>query len=184
MKNRKKKIDTILKPQDDPLGQYFRIGRDLNDTTEKFKEDIAPLIGHIVQKFNSLNANLEVAICDLFSKRSHELGAIVLCKMSYQDKVKLLDVFLKEREFNEKKRGDLKSYLIDVGECRNAVIHALYESDDESYFYSELKKGKMRLEERYIKITPEGLEEIKDLIDFVIEIFDQYEDEWSGVYDN
>ena len=164
------------------LGQYFYENHDLENDSEEFLDETAPLIGYIVHYFNSLEQTLDHAICEKVSDRTDQPGAIIIHKLSYSAKVDLFYRMIRSMELAfGKDLPSFNSLIQDLRKCgtlRNAVVHADWNHVNEDGFtYVKLDFNKDGLKQHYWQFTAESLMDIIKLISETNLAFDKYEDE-------
>lgn len=151
------------------LGQYICTNHELEDSSDEFLEETAPLIGYLVHNFNALDAALNSCICELINDRSDTKGAIVIHKMNFSAKVDLFYRLVRSMEIvTEKTLPSFSNFIEDLKRCamyRNAVIHAEWDSLDENgYTYVKMTFEKNGMQQQYWQFTAESLNSINDLI--------------------
>jgi hypothetical protein len=171
-----------MKSKDILIGQYAFETKNLGGPSEEFLEETAPLIGYVVHSFNTLEQELNSAICDLFFDDSHTLGLLVICRMNYAAKVDLFKRLLLDRQdaigntmpcfetFFQK--------LGEAGQLRNTVVHADWESaHDDGYTQCKVKMNRKGMQHEYVQFSPESLQDIITLIEETTEMFETYDEE-------
>jgi hypothetical protein len=126
------------------LGQYIFENHNFDGTPDEFLEQTAPLIGYLVHNFNSLDDQLNRAICTRINERTDEPGAIIIHKMSFSAKVDLFNNLIRSFELAaEKTIPSFKTFINNLKTCgtlRNAVVHAEWENMNENGFtYVKMK---------------------------------------------
>ena len=169
------------------VGQYAFETKNLEGASEEFLKKTAPLIGHIVHSFNTLEDFLNSAICQLISNRSDGPGLLVIHKMNYSAKVELFKRFLVDLQNTCEKSitcsADLLAKLTEAGKLRNMVVHAEWESaHDDGYVLCRCEINTKGIHHEYIQFTPESLRKIRILIDETCEMFDKYDEELEELY--
>jgi hypothetical protein len=169
-----------------PINQYAFETKNLDGPNEEFLEKTAPLIGYIVHSFNTLEEQLNSAICELFIDDMDWLGLQVIYKRNYADKVDLFKRLLIEEQNCLGKMSifeKLISNLTEAGKLRNMVVHADWESaHDDGYTLCKLIINTKGIHHEYVQFTPESLESILNLINETCEMFDQYDEEKQELY--
>jgi hypothetical protein len=116
------------------LRQYIYDNHNYDGSIDNFLEETAPLIGHIVHSFNSLDSQLNSTICGLINDRTDSLGATVIYKMTFASKIDLFSRLVKTMEVvYDGTLLSFKQLAEDLRKCanlRNAVIHAEWENLD------------------------------------------------------
>jgi hypothetical protein len=171
MKSKQKKVD-----------QYIYHEVDDHEKIEVFLQKTAPLIGHIVHRFNTLEECLNLEICQWLNTRTDTFGLIVLHKMNYSAKVDLLKrfciVYQRDCQITMPTAEKLISNLNEAGRLRNAVVHAEWENTDfDGYTHVNIKFNKEGFTQEYIQFTEVSLTAILNLIDETIDLFDDLDDE-------
>lgn len=151
-----------------------------------FIEETAPLIGYIVQSFNSLEQSLNNAICKLLSDRSDETGLLVLHNMPYSSKVDLFSRFSKNLHTatgtSQENLKVLINNLKESARLRNAVVHADWENTDyEGYTFVKVKSEQDGLHQEYYQFTGDALEKIDEFLDKTESELWDYEDERDNI---
>jgi hypothetical protein len=170
-----------------PINQYAFETKNLEGPADEFLERTAPLIGHIVYSFNTLEEMLNSSICELLFDDYDGFGLQVIYKRSYADKVDLFKRILLEHQNAINKKmpifEELVSKLSEAGELRNLVVHADWESaHDDGYTLCKLKINKNGIQHEYVQFSPESLENILKLINDTYEMFDSYEEQRAELY--
>ena len=128
-----------------------------------------PEIGLIVMYFNGLEKLLDTILCGMFSDRADSLGLIVLQNMQYSAKVNLFsrlsdDLHLAIRtlpcEYEK-----LLDRLREAAKLRNIVVHADWENtDEEGYTYVNIRFSDGGMEQEYVQLSKDALEEIVEKV--------------------
>jgi hypothetical protein len=155
---------------------------------EKFLEKTAPLVGKVVQKFNSLERELNSAICSMFSDDYDPMGLVVICGMTYSQKVNLLERLLKHdlRMMGKKDEwfDDLFLKLQRAGKLRNVVVHADWQSSEEDgNTPSSMKLKHGVLQQEFFNFTPKTLRDIIREIDKAKRLMEEFEDKTAKLMD-
>lgn len=171
-----------IKKENKRLGQFIFDNHDFDGTSDEFLEKTAPLIGYVVHTFNSLDEQLNSVICERISNRTDGPGALIICKMSFSEKVDLFNRLVKSLELAcNREIPSFKSLISNLRKCatlRNAVIHAEWENmNDKKYVYVKMSFDKDGLIQHYWQFTPDSLEQIIDFINDTYLSFDIYEEE-------
>ena len=87
-----------MKIKSKPVDQYVYHEMDDHDKIEAFLEKTAPLIGQIVNRFNTLEECLNLEICQWLNDGNDTFGLIVLHKLNYSSKVDLVKRFCSSYE--------------------------------------------------------------------------------------
>src|SRR6186997_643037 len=141
------------------LGQYINENHNYEGSIDEFLEETAPVIGRVVHSFNSLDAQLNSSICSIINDRADEIGAVVIYKMTFSNKIELFFRLVKSIELAF---GDtlpsFQKLIEDLKKCaslRNAVVHAEWENlDAEGYTYVKLNFDKDGMKQHYWQFTP------------------------------
>jgi len=174
-----------MKTKEKILEQYLYHGTDDNqENIDSFLKKTAPLIGYIIQRFNTLEKSLDSVLCFILHKGTDEFGLLIINKMSFSAKVELLDRFSTQfQNIIDAKIPvfkDIITNLREVGKLRNAVAHSDWESTDfEGYTYKNLKISSKGIIQEYIQFTPESLKKILSKISETNLLFDEYDYEWN-----
>lgn len=113
------------------LEQYDYIN---DDYFEKAIGRYSSIIGEFFMNFSYLEHELEIAIADIVSTRSHDLGYLFITKIDrMSDKIDLFYKYYKmfEHHCTNTKRTNLKEIvdmLISISEFRNNLAHAKWQS--------------------------------------------------------
>jgi hypothetical protein len=162
------------------FAQFLREEVRYEETSQDFLDKTAPLIGYIVHSFNRLEIALDDLICQFISSKADLFGAAAICGMSYSQKTELFSRLIREKERHIgslKITADFIAGLKDAGTLRNLVVHTEYENSKDGYFYSNLKSKKGELRELHVQVTVKGLIEIKEFIDSIWEMIDDFEEQ-------
>jgi len=170
-----------MKSKHIPIGQYAFETKNLDGPSEEFLEETAPLIGYVVHSFNTLEEQLNSAICEFICERSDSMGLLVIYKMSYSARLDLFKRFLDDLQICLEKKepwfDELIRKLEQAGKLRNMVVHADWESaHDDGYTLCKLKMNSKGLQHEYVQFTPESLWNIITLIDETTGMFDTFEE--------
>ena len=164
------------------LGQYIFENHAFDGTPDNFLEETAPLIGYVVHHFNSLDEQLNSAICALINDRTDEPGSIIIHKMNFSAKVDLLNNLVRSFEFAcEKSIPIFKTLTNNLKECatlRNAVIHAEWENiNEKGYTYVKMSFNNNGMHQHYWQFTPKSLEDVISFIHKTYMMFEKYHDQ-------
>ena len=175
----------MLKKKQRKLIQHLEHSFELQDYNT-FLEETAPLIGYIVQSFNSLEQSLNNAICKFLSDRSDEKGLLVLHNMPYSSKVDLFARFSKSlhtaTETSQENLIELIKNLKESARLRNAVVHADWENTDyEGYTFVKIKSELDGLHQEYYQFTVAALNKIDKFLDKTEKELWAYEDEKDNI---
>jgi hypothetical protein len=178
-----------MKKKNIPINQYAFETKNLDGPNEEFLENTAPLIGYVVHSFNTLEELLNGAICELFFDDMDWLGLHVIYKRNYSDKVDLFKRLLIEEQNGLGKKMPMFekfiSNLTEAGKLRNMVVHADWESaHDDGYTLCKLIINTKGIQHEYVQFTQESLESILKLINETSEMFDQYLEERSDMFNS
>jgi uncharacterized protein YutE (UPF0331/DUF86 family) len=163
------------------LGQYIFENHNFPGTVGEFLEQTAPLIGYLVHNFNSLDEQLNRAICERVNDRTDEPGAIIIHKMNFSAKVDLFNNLVRSMEIAfESTIPNFKTLIERLKKCatlRNAVVHAEWENmNEKGYTYVKMSFNDNGMQQHYWQFTPESLENIIEYIQETNSLFDLYED--------
>lgn len=128
-----------------------------------------PEIGLIVMYFNGLEKLLDTILCGMFSDRADSLGLIVLQNMQYSAKVNLFsrlsdDLHLAIHTIPSEYEK-LLDRLREAAKLRNIVVHADWENtDEEGYTYVNIRFSDGGMEQEYVQLSIDALEEIVEKI--------------------
>lgn len=139
------------------------------DKSADYIEKALPIIGVVVMYFNSLERALDSVLCQNFTDRSDSMGLIVLKNLTYSTKVDLFVRFCDDFHFaSSSVVGGYEKLIADLresGRLRNLVVHANWESTDESgYTYVKMKISKIGMQQEYVQFTVASLNKIAELI--------------------
>lgn len=139
------------------------------DKVWEYLDESLPSIGLIVMYFNGLEKLLDQMLCEMFTERSDRIGLIVLQNMPYSSKVNLFNRFSNElhSDLDEIPRSyeKLLDKLREAARLRNIVVHADWENtDDDGYTYVNIKFSDNGMEQEYIQLSPDSLENIVSTI--------------------
>jgi uncharacterized protein YutE (UPF0331/DUF86 family) len=169
------------------LGQYIFDNHNFDGTADEFLEQTAPLIGYLVHNFNSLDEQLNRAICERINDRTDEPGAIIIHKMNFSAKVELFNNLIRSFELAaEKTMPSFKSFISNLRRCgtlRNAVVHAEWENmNEKGYTYVKMRFSNNGMQQHYWQFTPESLVDIITFIQDTFEMFEKYDEEIQELY--
>lgn len=102
-------------------------------------DSLKEIIGDIVLSFNDLDDTLERCICELLNSSSDEMGYLLVCDMSFEQRLNVynrlvLNILSYNKKENDHKINRLKEVIKGVKECqtsRNNLIHNIRFSCDE-----------------------------------------------------
>ena len=164
------------------FGQYYFDNHEFDESTDDYFEKTAPIIGYLIQAFNSLDAALNSELCMRINDRTDRTGAIIIHKMPFSTKVDLFNN-LTNSMINDC-MGEMPSFkkfvenLKKCAELRNAVVHAEWDKlDDKGYTYVKVQFDKNGLQQHYYQFTPESLMNAVEFIYSTYKMFDLYEAE-------
>lgn len=168
-----------MKTKEKLLDQYLWHEEEDYDKIDDFLKETAPLIGSVIQHFNTLEKLLDSELCFLINDRTDEFGLLIINKMSYASKVDLLDRFSTQFQISLDVKIPVFEIIIrklkEVGGLRNAVVHADWKSTDyEGYTYKNLKINSKGMIQEYVQFTPESLELILSEISETELLFEDY----------
>jgi hypothetical protein len=171
------------------LGQYIFENHDFNGTPDDFLNLTAPLIGYMVHIFNSLDEQLNSAICTLINDRTDEPGAIIIHKMSYSSKVELFNnLVISIQNAFEKEISSFNALIENLKKCgalRNAVVHADWDNMNEKGFtYVKMSFTKKGIQQHYWQFTPDSLNTAINFIRQTYLDFEKYDDEKQEMYNS
>jgi len=171
-----------MKSKSIPVGQHITHEIDTPSKVDKFLTKTAPLIGHIVHRFNSLEECLNLSLCGWLHSGTDTFGLIVLHKMSYSSKVDLLKrfciVYQNDCKIKLPSFEILIQNLNEAGRLRNAVVHAEWENTDfNGYTHVHIRFNRDGFSQEYIQFTTKSLRSIIKLINSTIKLLDKLEDE-------
>jgi hypothetical protein len=163
------------------LGQYIFENHNFDGTVDEFLEQTAPLIGYLIHNFNSLDEQLNRAICLQINDRTDEPGAIIIHRMNFSAKVDLFNNLVHSIELAyESTIPNFKSLIEGLKKCatlRNAAVHAEWENmNAKGYTYVKMTFNNDGIQQHYWQFTPESLENIIEIIQETYSMFDYYED--------
>ncbi len=139
-----------------------------------------PLVGMVVMHFNVLEKQIDSAICEAISDRSDSMGLLVLHGMQYNSKVEMFKRFCEDLHLcvpdgAPQEYEGVIDYLTEAARLRNLVVHAdWFNTDKEGYTYSRLKLTKGGMQQEYVQLTPNSLEEIVERILVAQSALDRY----------
>ncbi len=173
---RMKKLDKTTKK----LGQFIDDNHLLDADDEIFFKKSALRIGLIVHGFNSLDALLNSTICQLINEEDDKLGAVIICKQTFTNKVdlfdRLIDLYENECGGTVPTRKQLIEDLKECAKLRNAVVHAEWDStDDVGNTYTRMYTTQKGLHQEYYQFTPEALEKIDMFVHDTYILFDKFD---------
>lgn len=175
---------TPKKSEPRELGQFLFETINCDNADEKFLEKTAPLIGKVVQKFNSLERELNSAICSWFIDDYDPLGLVIICGITYGAKVHLLERLIKhdlhmmgkkEKWFNE-----LFQKLQNAARLRNVVVHADWHSSEENgNTPSSVKVKDGTVQQEFFNFTQRSLKTIIREINNVSSLLEKFKDKYT-----
>ena len=176
-----------MKKRQVPVEQYSYETKNIMGPSQKYLDKTAPLIGYIVHSFNSLEECLNDTICDLFFDDSHALGLQAIYKRTYADKVDLFKRLIIDIQTGTDKTmpvfEELIASLIAVGQLRNMVIHADWQSaHDDGYTLCKVKMSASGLQQEYVQFTVRSLKKILSLTNKTHRLFDKYIQQLPDLY--
>lgn len=168
-----------MKRRSRPVDQFFWHEIEDEDKAQSYLNDALPLIGHIVMHFNGLEADLNRLICGYISDRSDEKGLIVLHRMQYAAKLELFERFTDDyhrvASLKIPQYDGLAEKLREGGRLRNMVVHADWEAtEDDGYTFVRVKITESGLEQEYVQLSGESLEQVFKTIMETRRLLDEY----------
>lgn len=100
---------------------------------EKYREKYSSLIGSFLISFSSLENEINFAIIQTIHDRSHDMGYIVIEKLTTNNKIDLLykmyAPLAKWKGGNESKKwNEIKNELVALNQFRNKIVHANWQT--------------------------------------------------------
>ena len=144
---------------------------------EKVVDRYSPLIGLFLVNFSILEQELNLAVADLIRDRSHEMGFLIIEKLTTSNKIELFyKMYVRLESFKDKKNKDMLNQITKQLESlnifRNNIVHANWQSLTKDGFVRT--KIVVDNQEGYVKfkkveITPkiirQKIKEIEKLVD-------------------
>jgi hypothetical protein len=125
------------------LDQYLYHEIENEEESQKYLDNILPLIGYVVMYFNGLEKDLDKVICENFTDRTDYIGLLVLHNLKYSTKIDLFKRFCDG--FHQMKQKIIAGYedlirdLREAGRLRNLIVHSDWENTvDDGYTYVKL----------------------------------------------
>jgi len=159
------------------LDQYdFTDGEHLEKVADKY----ASPIGLFLINFSVLEQELNLAIADFISDRAHEMGYVVIEKLTTSNKIDLFyKMYVRLESFKNKKNKEvlnkISEQLESLNTFRNNIVHANWQSLEKSGFVRTkivvdnqegfVKFRKVRITPKIIKQKMGEIEKLTDLID-------------------
>ena len=168
-----------MKTKRKPLDQYLYHEIEDESKVEAYLEDALPLVGKIVMTFNGLESALDSILCGHITDRTDSVGLLVLHKMPYGAKVGLFKRFSDDLQLMMRKTipsyPDLVANLKNAGHLRNLVVHADWEStEDDGFTFVSVKISQKGMEQEYVQLSKDSLEQIIKTIDSTRSQLDLY----------
>lgn len=159
----------MLKSKRIPFQQHLYHEIEDEEKAAEYANKLESSIGAVVMNFSGMEANLNAALCEMFTDRTDSTGLLVLHKMNYLAKVELFKRFCDDFHLGvDKTPSDYENLihnLKEAGRLRGLVVHADWEStDEEGYTFVSLKINKQGMEQEYLQFSEESLEKIVELI--------------------
>ncbi|TFB07993.1 hypothetical protein E3V08_06155 [Candidatus Atribacteria bacterium MT.SAG.1] len=151
-----------------------------DDYIDKVFDKYSQLIGWFLIEFSRLEHDFNLVIAEFFGDDYHEIGYIVIKKLSFLNKIELFyDLYLgpvsfsKKNKQNQERLLDIKNRLNSINTFRNRVVHANWSSLNKDGFVRTKiitdSQGDGVIKFERIKITPKiikkNIAEINKLID-------------------
>ena len=162
----------------DELDQFdFSDGEHLEKVVDKY----SPLIGLFLVNFSILEHELNLAIADFISDRAHEMGFVVIEKLTTSNKIELFyKMYVRLESFNDKKNKEIldkiRKQLELLNLFRNSIVHANWQSLTKDGFVRtkivvDSQEGyvKFKKVEITLKIIRQKIKETEKLTDQVYE---------------
>lgn len=155
------------------------------DKVWEYLDESLPNIGLIVMYFNGLESLLDQMLCEMFTERTDRTGLIVLQNMQYSSKVNLFSRFSNELHLSLNEAPPSYEKLLDklreAARLRNIVVHADWENtDDDGYTYVNIKFSENGMEQEYVQLSAESLENI---VDTVLDVRKRLGEYWDAKQD-
>ncbi len=176
-----------MKSKKIPLEQFSFLTKNLEDNNEEFLELISSHVGHLIFEFNLLEERLTSFIWFLISDRSDSKGVLLTHNMTYSAKVDLFNRYssymqkIVDKELSTHKRmiEDLK----ESGRLRNMVVHAEWNTVDlEGFAFTKFRFKENDIIQEFSQLDENSLIKIRNLIIETHNLFDEYQEEYSGLY--
>ncbi|MGB6882079.1 MAG: hypothetical protein WBD86_02170 [Microgenomates group bacterium] len=173
----------MTKKQDsyDELEQYVYSSGEL---LEKVLSKYCPLIGLFLVNFSVLEQDLNIAIADFIYDDNHEVGFVIIEKLSMLNKIELFyKMYVRLEYFKKKKNKEtlnkIKTQLETLNTFRNNIVHA----DWQSLTKEGLVRTKIMVDNqegyvkfKKIKITPRIINQKIQETDKLIELIEEYKE--------
>lgn len=132
--------------------------------------------------FNTLEKQIDAAVCEVFSDRSDAIGLLILHGMQYSAKVdlykRLCDDLHHDAGKIPPKFVNLIEQLKEAARLRNLVVHADWNNTDaEGYTYTRMVLSNKGMKQEYAQLTGESLEKILEDFELIGNQLDEYKDE-------
>jgi len=171
------------------LDQYDFIDDEyFNKALSKYGE----LIGHFLMHFSALEHILNVAIAEIISGVTHEIGYTIIETMGMRNKIELfyklynkhLTATREQKEDLKEDLEEIKNALIETNEFRNLIAHANWQTIEENgtirvKFVSDRSTGWIKF--KNVVIKPE---DILDQINAIIELTEKIDDCCENILNN
>jgi hypothetical protein len=139
------------------------------------------LIGHLLMHFSVLEHELNVAIAEMISGRTHEIGYAIMERMAMRNKIelfyKLYNMYATAMGEQKEDLEKIKNALIEINDFRNLIAHANWltiqnNGSVRTKFISDKNTGWIKF--KNIVIKPEDIlaqiEAIQDLTEKIDEL--------------
>lgn len=158
------------------LDQYdYSDGEYLEKIADKYTEPI----GLFLINFSILEQDLNIAVADFISDRAHEMGFVVIEKLTTANKIELFyKMYVRLESFKDKKNKEvlnkIRDQLQELNSFRNNLVHAKWQSlAKDGYVQTKIvvdnQEGFVKF--RRVQVTPkiikQRIKEIKKLIDLI-----------------
>jgi hypothetical protein len=158
-----------MKAKSKPFEQHLYHDVFGEEDSQKYLEELLPIIGEVVMCFNGLESELDSMICEVLHDGSDALGLIVLHKMNYGTKVDLFkrfnDDLFQKTEIEISNYNKIINNLKECGRLRNLVVHADWENTDtDGFTYVKLRINKDGMKQEYVQFSKDSLHEINQLV--------------------
>jgi len=151
---------------------------------EKVVDKYVPQIGLFLVNFSILEQELNLAVADFISDRAHELGFVVIERLTTSNKIGLFyKMYVRLESFKDKKNkvvlNQISKQLEALNIFRNNIVHANWQSLTKNGFVRtkimvDNQEGFVRFKK--VQITPKIMRQKIKEIEKLIEQIDEYKE--------
>lgn len=163
------------------LDQYdYSDGEYLERVASKYTEPI----GLFLLSFSLLEQELNIAVADFISDRAHEMGFVVIEKLTTANKIELFyKMYVRLESFKDKKNKEvlnkIRDQLQELNSFRNNLVHANWQSlAKDGHVRTKIvvdnQEGFVKF--RRVQITPKIIKQRIKEIEKLIDLIDNYKE--------